>query len=126
MQPTGVSTLYRPVGENELTKIRETDFASFPTRLFWQPIFYPVLTQDYAESIARNWNSNDENHNYVGFVTRFQVRNEFLSRYDVQTAADRDTLEYWIPAEDLESFNENIVGKIEVIAEFHRGERVTD
>ena len=26
--------------------------------------------------------------------------------------------EYWIPAEDLEEFNQNIVGKIEVIAEF--------
>lgn len=26
--------------------------------------------------------------------------------------------EYWIPAEDLEEFNKNIVGKIEVIIEF--------
>lgn len=26
--------------------------------------------------------------------------------------------EYWIPAAELEQFNQNIVGKIEVIAEF--------
>jgi hypothetical protein len=30
--------------------------------------------------------------------------------------------EYWIPAEDLSEFNRNIVGKIEVIAEFRPGE----
>jgi hypothetical protein len=28
--------------------------------------------------------------------------------------------EYWIPAEDLAEFNGNIIGEIEVIAEFHR------
>jgi hypothetical protein len=27
--------------------------------------------------------------------------------------------EYWIPAEELDEFNANIVGTIEVIAEFH-------
>ena len=26
--------------------------------------------------------------------------------------------EYWIPAEDLDEFNRNIVGPIEVVAEF--------
>jgi len=28
-------------------------------------------------------------------------------------------LEYWIPAEDLAALNASIVGKIELIAEFH-------
>jgi hypothetical protein len=28
--------------------------------------------------------------------------------------------EYWIPAEELQDFNRNIVGTIEVIAEFHQ------
>jgi hypothetical protein len=28
-------------------------------------------------------------------------------------------LEYWIPAEALNEFNQNIVGKIEVVSEFH-------
>jgi hypothetical protein len=121
---TGLSTLYRPVGENELAKIERTGFARFPPRLAEQPIFYPVLTQDYADAIARNWNSTDPAHNYVGFVTRFQIRNEFLSNYEIQTAADKSTLEYWIPAEHLDSFNENIVGKIEVVAEFRNGQLV--
>jgi hypothetical protein len=29
-------------------------------------------------------------------------------------------VEYWIPAEDLPEFNANIVGRIEVVAEYHR------
>ena len=32
----------------------------------------------------------------------------------------RTILEYWIPAEDLDAFNDAIVGTIEVVAEFHR------
>ena len=84
-----------------------------------------MLTQDYADAIARNWNSTDPKHNHVGFVTRFQIRNEFLSNYEIQTAADKSTLEYWIPAEDLDSFNDNIVGTIELIAEFRNGQLVS-
>ena len=122
---TGLSTLYRPVGQNELTLIAETGFKQFPPRLEWQPIFYPVLTQDYADAIARDWNSTDANHNYVGFVTRFQIRNEYLCNYEIQTVAGRNTLEYWIPAEDLDSFNGNIVGTIDVVAEFRNGRLVT-
>jgi len=121
---TGLSTLYRPVGESELAKIEQTGFKRFPPRLRWQPIFYPVLTQDYADAIARDWNSTDSAHNYVGFVTRFSIRNEFLSNYEIQTAADKSTLEYWIPAEELDSFNDNIVGAIELVTEFRDGQLV--
>ncbi len=118
---TGLSTLYRPVGSAELDLIRQAEYAAFPPRLDWQPIFYPVLTQDYADFIAREWNSKDPDHDFVGYVTRFQVRNEFLCNYEIQVAADRTMLEYWIPAEDLGEFNDNIVGVIQVVAEFRNG-----
>ncbi|HEX6482150.1 MAG TPA: hypothetical protein VF043_25180 [Ktedonobacteraceae bacterium] len=109
-------TLYRPTGQKELDLIKESGFTAFPPRLFWQPIFYPVLYEEYAIQIARDWNARDGN---TGYVTRFQVRTDFLSRYDVRTVGSSQYKEYWIPAEDLEEFNSNIVGKIEVIAEFH-------
>ena len=32
--------------------------------------------------------------------------------------SEDDAIEYWIPAEELADFNRNIVGQIEVIAEF--------
>jgi hypothetical protein len=115
------TTLYRPVGQKELDLIRASDFKAFPPRLFWQPIFYPVLNEEYAAGIARDWNTKDEASGYVGYVTRFQVRTEFLDKYDVQTVGSRVHQEYWIPAEELEAFNQNLVGPIEVIAEFRPG-----
>ena len=119
----GASTLYRPIGEQELEKIRATGFRRFPPRLVWQPIFYPVLTEEYADFIAREWNSTDKDHNFVGFVTRFNVRNNYLARHEIHTASDSKTLEYWIPADELELFNDHIIGKIEVIGEFRNGIR---
>ena len=110
--------LFRPVGLEELELIRSSDFTRFPPRLAEQPIFYPVLNEEYAVQIARDWNAK-HNPTKVGYVTRFEVRREFLLRYDVQTVGGSTHQEYWIPAEDLEEFNRNIVGKIEVIAEYH-------
>lgn len=44
--------LYRPVGLKELQLIIDSGYKKFPPRLSWQPIFYPVLNQAYAEQIA--------------------------------------------------------------------------
>jgi hypothetical protein len=110
-------TLYRPVGPKELHLIRQSGFRAFPPRLPEQPIFYPVLTEAYAVKIARDWNVKASGS---GYVTRFAVSTSFLDRYAVQEAGGGAHLEYWIPAEDLPSFNDAIIGMIEVIAEFHQ------
>jgi hypothetical protein len=108
-------TLFRPVGPTELALIQESGDRAFPPRLPEQPIFYPVLNEEYAAQIARDWNAPSKG---VGYVTRFRVRAAFLRPYPVQTVGGRVHQEYWIPAEDLEAFNQNIVGPIEVVAEF--------
>lgn len=88
---------------------------AFPPRLPEQPIFYPVTTEDYAVKIARDWNVPASG---AGYVTRFEVRKDFLDGYAVQEAGGRAHLEYWIPAEELDAFNAAIVGEIEVVREF--------
>ena len=108
--------LFRPTGPHELALIEESGYSAFPPRLFWQPIFYPVLNEAYATQIARDWNARDGNS---GYVTRFRVRRDFLQRYEVHQVGSAIHQEYWIPAEDLEKFNQQIVGKIEVVAQFH-------
>jgi hypothetical protein len=110
-------TLYRPTGKSELDLIEASGFTAFPPRLPEQPIFYPVTNEGYAAQIARDWNAK-HNADKVGYVTRFEVRKEFLAGYETKIVGGREHEEYWIPAEDLEEFNRNIVGKIEVIAEF--------
>ena len=113
-----VTTLYRPVGEAELELIRASGFQEFPPRLPEQPIFYPVLNEEYATQIARDWNRKDERSGFTGYVLRFAVRSEFLRGYDIHVVGSSEHQEYWIPAAELPRFNESIVGKIEVIAEF--------
>lgn len=108
-------TLFRPVGPKELELIAASGWREFPPRLPEQPIFYPVLNEDYAVQIARDWNVPDSG---AGFVTRFRVNAEFVARYPVKTVGAAVHQELWVPAEELAEFNRNIVGLIEVIAEF--------
>jgi hypothetical protein len=108
-------TLWHPVGRAELRLIEESGMREFPPRLADQPIFYPVLSEDYAIKIARDWNVPASGK---GFVTRFRVRRAFLDRYEIREAGGRSHLEYWIPAEELADFNAAIIGEIEVVASF--------
>jgi hypothetical protein len=108
-------TLFRPVGPQELELIKASGFRRFPPRLPEQPIFYPVTNERYATEIAQRWNVKDSGS---GFVTRFAVRADVLSRYKPHVVGASHHEEYWIPAEELEAFNDAIVGGIEVVATF--------
>jgi hypothetical protein len=109
------TTLWRPTGPRELELVRELGSRAWPPRLPEQPIFYPVLNEDYAIRIARDWNVK---HDGAGFVTRFEVDTAFLARYPVRQAGGETILELWVPAEELDEFNAHIVGPIEVVHEF--------
>ena len=107
--------LWRPVGPKELDLVKQAGWRRWPPRLPDQPIFYPVLTEDYAARIARDWNAPASG---IGYVTRFQILTAYLARYPVHQAGGQDLLEYWIPAEDLDDFNDHIVGPIEIAATY--------
>ena len=108
--------LFRPVGVHELRLVYESGMRAFPPRLPEQPIFYPVLNEGYARQIARDWNTQSPGR--AGYVTRFEVDREFASRYPVRQVGGRDIVELWVPAEELDEFNQHIAGLIEVVHEF--------
>lgn len=108
-------TLWRPTGPEELALVEASGWRAWPPRLPDQPIFYPVLNEDYAVRIARDWNVKASG---VGYVTRFEIERAYLDLYDVRRAGGETILEYWIPAEDLDEFNQHIVGLIELVREF--------
>ena len=110
-------TLWRPTGPEELALVEASGWREWPPRRPDQPIFYPVLNQEYATKIARDWNVK---HSGSGYVTRFRVRRDFLDKYETHQAGGRTIVEYWIPAEDLADLNASIVGRIEVTAEYHK------
>jgi len=118
MNEAATTVLYRPVGQKEFDLIAESGFSAFPPRLDWQPIFYPVMNEEYATFIAREWNTKDEASGFVGYVLRFSVRADYLAQFEVQKVGSATALELWIPAESLGEFNENIVGPIEVLSTY--------
>ncbi|MBL4637358.1 MAG: ADP-ribosylation/crystallin J1 [Kofleriaceae bacterium] len=112
------TTLWRPVGQAELDLIAETEYRRFPPRLPEQPIFYPVCNEQYACEISEKWDARDQG---VGYVTRFDVNTAFLAKYQTEIVGARHHEEYWIPAEELDAFNDAIIGKIEVVRTFKVG-----
>lgn len=116
--------LFRPTGKKELDLVAESGWLRWPPRLVDQPIFYPVTTFEYAEKIARDWNSVGAAPNNVGYVTRFEITDELAAQYPIQVAGGRAHEELWVPAEDLPAFNDGIVGQIAVVACYRDGKRV--
>ena len=110
--------LFRPVGRKELELVAESGFRAFSPRLEWQPIFYPVLNEEYATFIAREWNTKDAASGFAGFVLRFAVRTEFISEFKVQKVGSVTALRVVDSGGKLAEFNSNIVGEIEVISSF--------
>lgn len=110
-----VVVLWRPTGPEEIELVRASGSRRWPPRLPDQPIFYPVLNEDYATQIARDWNVKASG---VGYVTRFSVLKSYLDQFQVHQVGGQTHVEYWIPAEELETFNDHIVGLIEEVAVF--------
>lgn len=108
--------LFRPVGLEELRLIDAAGMHAFPPRLPEQPIFYPVLNEEYARQIARDWNTKQ--HSLVGFVTRFDVDDAYVAKFEPHIVGGRVHEELWVPAEELAEFNRHIVGRIEVVAAY--------
>jgi hypothetical protein len=114
----GTTTLFRPVGPAELELIAASGWRSFPPRLPEQPIFYPVLNEEYAAQIAERWNVPESG---AGYVTAFDVDSEFVAKFEVKQVGGREHLELWVPAEELATFNRHIVGVIRVVRTFGGG-----
>jgi hypothetical protein len=115
METNNLTILYRPVGPEELALIKEAGWKKFPPRLPEQPIFYPVMNEEYAIQIARDWNVPASGS---GYVTKFAVRADYVKKFEIQNVGGEIHNELWVPAEELSEFNDNIVGLIEVTREF--------
>lgn len=94
--------LYRPVGKEEMDQISQSGMKRFPPRGMWQPIFYPVLDLEFATKIAELLHSDQS------FVVTFEIPKDYFDTWKIYDQELR------IPAYQLEEFNDNIVGLIEV------------
>lgn len=92
------TTLFRPVGPEELALLELSDWTRWPPRLPEQPIFYPVTNEKYAREIAMRWNTKNGG---TGYVTRFEVNSDYIRKHEVHCVGAQHHTEWWIPAEEL-------------------------
>ena len=85
--------LYRPVGSKELELIKKSNYRRFPPRLAEQPIFYPVLNEQYATEIASSWNVK-YNEDHRGYVTKFEVDDQYCGQFEVHQVGARTIRSY--------------------------------
>jgi hypothetical protein len=97
--------LWRPVGPPELELTKASEMREFPARLPEQPIFHPVTTEACAIKIGRDWNVPASGKGLCHPPRCHPV-------------GGNDFQEYWIPAHQLQDFNNALIGPIEVVAEF--------
>lgn len=109
------TTLCRPVGPKELELIAASGYRELPPRLPDQPIFYPVLHEEYARQVAREWNVPASG---AGYVIRFAVRKDFADQYPVRTVGSPVHQELPVSADELPELNRVIVGLLEAITKF--------
>jgi hypothetical protein len=114
-----VRTLFRPVGVRELELVLDRDAREFPPRLLEQPFFYPVLNDEYARQIARDWNTRDPRSGHAGFVTAFDLPDEYLAGHEVRVVGGREHQEFWIPAGELTEFNRQLRSRIRLTEAFY-------
>ncbi|ADB39255.1 hypothetical protein [Spirosoma linguale] len=111
------TTLFRPVSKKELDLIEQSNWTKFPPRLHEQPIFYPVTNIEYARQITIEWNVPAYGN---GYVTQFEVDSEYLKKYNVENVGGSIHNELWVPAEELDEFNSQIVGPIKVVESYEK------
>jgi hypothetical protein len=94
--------LYRPVNQQELDLIAASGWREFPPRLPEQPIFYPVLNEQYAAQIARDWNVP---YYGVGYVLRFALDADYAATFEVQNVGNHEQgKSRWYPSSRPSNF----------------------
>jgi hypothetical protein len=99
---------------DELRLVYEMNMKGFPARRPEQSIFYPVLSLEYANEIAKQWNAESQNES--GYVVRFSLDDAYGGQFKHQNVGASHHVELWIPAAELPRFNEQILPPIEVVS----------
>jgi hypothetical protein len=90
----------------------EAGMRAFPPRLPEQPIFYPVLVEEYADQIARAWNTKDEP--FAGYVIEVEIPDNYALCFTPKTVGGSTHPELWVPAKSVAEFNAHLTRAITV------------
>ena len=126
IEATHLTTVFRPISAAEIEGLEAANWLRFrqnrfAARLLNQPIFIVFTNELDARRVAREAAAHDENGRRA-YVTRFKVRPEVLERYEMRTVEADAGARHLVPENRIDWFNPDIVGPIEVIAEYDGSE----
>lgn len=107
-----ITTLYRTVNGDDLSALRARQWKGFPPCA--EAAFYPALNARFARDLMSSQEGEVTLH-----LTRFRINAGYVRSFEVQTLSGEVYEELWVPAEELEAFNRNIVGRIAVVEVEH-------
>jgi hypothetical protein len=107
-------TVFGFVGEEELQLIAASNFAALALQGAGPAIFYALRSvrncrefQEFLDTVSQEQG---------GYFIRCEASKGFMAGYERALANRKDHVEYRVPAADIEAFNRNLVGKINVVA----------
>jgi len=107
--------LYAPVSPHQLAKVINTGWQDFFLCSDEQKYFFPKLHQGFAEMLARQWEAKVYS---AGYVVCLDIRCAFINQFPLETVAYEEHLEYRIPSNFLDQFNQSLVSKIQLLSAF--------
>lgn len=107
-----VVALFRPASPDEIVRMMQRYWRAFMLPAPSQAYFYPFRSHELACLLAEGWYARRYGS---GFVVRAWVQADFLARFDCFSLGGADYLEYRIPVAQMDEFNRNIVGNIELL-----------
>jgi hypothetical protein len=116
---------YWPITKQELDAIAESGFMGFPSEGALVSAFNPMTDPKHAIEIAHTWIAQDEAGGGVGYVVKFQLKNSYLGPF-LDELRSQPYGEFRVPVDRRVELNENILGRIEVVAKVVQGECVSD
>lgn len=106
--------MYRPVGLREMMMVLDSGNRRFPDREQGQSVFYPTYSAVHATQMARDWHTKDPYAGFAGFVTAFDMEEEYLQALPLTDRNGKKRQELKIPSSDLAEFNTHIQGPIRI------------
>ncbi|WP_163832084.1 hypothetical protein [Spartinivicinus ruber] len=111
------TALFRPIGPEQFEALKNLGFSQIPSHVFGQKFFYPLLHESFAKQIAQEWYLPKHGQAYV---IRLEIASSYLEQFEVKRIGGPEHTEYRIPIEEQTNFSRELVGNIEIVAEYQQ------
>jgi hypothetical protein len=111
-------TVYKAMSPRQLAALIRADWRCIEPGQGGERFCYLKLNCSYAQMIARR---REAAMHGLGHVVKLILPEQILNRYDLETVAYEEHLEYRVPVSDLKIINQCMVGRASLVSSFSYG-----